>query len=173
MPGVTRSPGSANRMAKPGKKVIRFWRDGRAAEGAPLLREYGFKKPIEGSNPSLSARHNKARLERALLCLLEGDADESAGGRRPRVRQIRRERIWSPQAPEGPKPGMVSDNPSLRPRNSGVFYLPERPGEKPLAASLPCASGGLAAKCRARGLYPGARVRSMVVPVGPLATIRC
>ena len=25
------------------------------AEGTPLLREYGFKKPIEGSNPSLSA----------------------------------------------------------------------------------------------------------------------
>ncbi len=30
------------------------WRDGRAAEGAPLLREYGLI-PIEGSNPSLSA----------------------------------------------------------------------------------------------------------------------
>ena len=30
-------------------------RDGRAAEGAPLLREYGYKTPIEGSNPSLSA----------------------------------------------------------------------------------------------------------------------
>ena len=28
------------------------------AEGAPLLREYG-SKPIEGSNPSLSARYNK------------------------------------------------------------------------------------------------------------------
>ena len=25
-------------------------------EGAPLLREYGLKKSIEGSNPSLSAR---------------------------------------------------------------------------------------------------------------------
>ena len=61
MPGVTRSPGSANRMAKLGKKVKRFWRDGRAAEGAPLLREYGFKKPIEGSNPSLSARRPSPR----------------------------------------------------------------------------------------------------------------
>ena len=30
-------------------------RDGRAAEGAPLLREYGVYSPIEGSNPSLSA----------------------------------------------------------------------------------------------------------------------
>ncbi len=29
-------------------------RDGREAEGAPLLREYG-RNPIEGSNPSLSA----------------------------------------------------------------------------------------------------------------------
>jgi hypothetical protein len=31
------------------------WRDGRAAEGAPLLREYGALNSIEGSNPSLSA----------------------------------------------------------------------------------------------------------------------
>ena len=31
------------------------WRDGRVAEGAPLLREYGVKSSIEGSNPSLSA----------------------------------------------------------------------------------------------------------------------
>ena len=30
-------------------------RDGREAEGAPLLREYGLKRSIEGSNPSLSA----------------------------------------------------------------------------------------------------------------------
>ena len=34
---------------------IVIWRDGRAAEGAPLLREYGAKSSIEGSNPSLSA----------------------------------------------------------------------------------------------------------------------
>uniref|UniRef100_E6Q9D9 Uncharacterized protein n=1 Tax=mine drainage metagenome TaxID=410659 RepID=E6Q9D9_9ZZZZ len=33
----------------------RYRRDGRAAEGAPLLREYGAKHSIEGSNPSLSA----------------------------------------------------------------------------------------------------------------------
>ncbi len=31
------------------------WRDGRVAEGAPLLREYGVDSSIEGSNPSLSA----------------------------------------------------------------------------------------------------------------------
>ena len=30
-------------------------RGGRVAEGAPLLREYGAKNSIEGSNPSLSA----------------------------------------------------------------------------------------------------------------------
>ena len=33
----------------------KIWRDGRAAEGAPLLREYGVCSLIEGSNPSLSA----------------------------------------------------------------------------------------------------------------------
>lgn len=32
-----------------------MWRDGRVAEGAPLLRECGFT-PTEGSNPSLSAK---------------------------------------------------------------------------------------------------------------------
>ena len=32
-----------------------IWRGGRAAEGAPLLREYRGTTSIEGSNPSLSA----------------------------------------------------------------------------------------------------------------------
>src|SRR5919106_708257 len=38
------------------QEIVRAtWRGGRVAEGAPLLREYGSKTPIEGSNPSLSA----------------------------------------------------------------------------------------------------------------------
>ena len=36
-----------------------FRRGAREAEGAPLLREYRVKSSIEGSNPSLSARHQK------------------------------------------------------------------------------------------------------------------
>jgi hypothetical protein len=32
------------------------------AEGAPLLREYRVKSLIEGSNPSLSAKHTKALI---------------------------------------------------------------------------------------------------------------
>ena len=41
--------------------ILRFAlrRGGRVAEGAPLLREYGYKPPIEGSNPSLSAKLSK------------------------------------------------------------------------------------------------------------------
>ncbi len=35
--------------------LVEVRRDGRVAEGAPLLREYGAKNSIEGSNPSLSA----------------------------------------------------------------------------------------------------------------------
>ena len=35
------------------------WRDGRVAEGAPLLREYRDHISIEGSNPSLSAIEHK------------------------------------------------------------------------------------------------------------------
>ena len=41
------------------------------AEGAPLLREYGVKSPIEGSNPSLSARYGKTRLARVFPYLAE------------------------------------------------------------------------------------------------------
>ena len=33
------------------------WRLAREAEGAPLLREYGVKSSIEGSNPSVSASY--------------------------------------------------------------------------------------------------------------------
>ena len=39
-----------------------FRRGGREAEGAPLLREYGVKSLIEGSNPSLSAINEKPGL---------------------------------------------------------------------------------------------------------------
>jgi hypothetical protein len=39
-----------------GDEVTVTRRDGRVAEGAPLLREYRVKSSIEGSNPSLSAR---------------------------------------------------------------------------------------------------------------------
>src|SRR5688572_32593068 len=35
--------------------------DAREAEGAPLLREYGVKSSIEGSNPSVSARFKCTR----------------------------------------------------------------------------------------------------------------
>ncbi len=35
--------------------TTQFRRDGREAEGAPLLREYRVYSSIEGSNPSLSA----------------------------------------------------------------------------------------------------------------------
>lgn len=34
--------------------IAKLGRDGRVAEGAPLLREYGVYSLIEGSNPSLS-----------------------------------------------------------------------------------------------------------------------
>ncbi len=41
---------------------MEFWRGGRAAEGAPLLREYGGNS-IEGSNPSLSEDIHKVTVE--------------------------------------------------------------------------------------------------------------
>ena len=41
----------------------------RAAEGAPLLREYRVKSLIEGSNPSLSATSEKTLIFRVFLCL--------------------------------------------------------------------------------------------------------
>ncbi len=45
------------------RETISLRRGGRVAEGAPLLREYGFKKPIEGSNPSLSAKYFRKVLK--------------------------------------------------------------------------------------------------------------
>jgi hypothetical protein len=44
------------------------------AEGAPLLREYGVKNSIEGSNPSLSASFNN-RITR-LPMLLSGAIED-------------------------------------------------------------------------------------------------
>ncbi len=37
------------------------WRGGRVAEGAGLLNRYRVKRPIEGSNPSLSVLHTRMR----------------------------------------------------------------------------------------------------------------
>ena len=45
-----------------------MWRDGRVAEGAPLLRAYRFT-PIEGSNPSLSA--TLSALSRCVLQVVD------------------------------------------------------------------------------------------------------
>jgi hypothetical protein len=55
--GIPSPGGPPSRVSPPGWKITvscPVRRGGRAAEGAPLLREYGVK-PIEGSNPSLSA----------------------------------------------------------------------------------------------------------------------
>ena len=46
--------GAQRRVTRAPNPVKEFWRGGRVAEGAPLLRAYRVK-PIEGSNPSLSA----------------------------------------------------------------------------------------------------------------------
>ena len=45
--------------AGPAKRVscAAFGEMAEPVEGAPLLREYGVKSSIEGSNPSLSANH--------------------------------------------------------------------------------------------------------------------
>ena len=55
-------------------------RDGRVVEGAPLLREYGVKSLIEGSNPSLSGicfYAPVAQLDRVSGYELEGREFES------------------------------------------------------------------------------------------------
>ena len=44
-----------------------LWRDGREAEGAPLLREYRVKSLIEGSNPSLSAIHRNMHISAVFI----------------------------------------------------------------------------------------------------------
>jgi hypothetical protein len=59
------------------------------AEGAPLLREYGYKTPIEGSNPSLSAKLKRPRKglfnlgERGCRVCLNGNIlDEAENAKR-------------------------------------------------------------------------------------------
>ena len=44
-----------------------FRRLAREAEGAPLLREYGVKSSIEGSNPSVSATRLLMRLQHVAI----------------------------------------------------------------------------------------------------------
>ncbi len=53
-PPLLVSPGRSH-PAYGAEQPAEFWRVGREAEGAPLLREYGVNSSIEGSNPSLSA----------------------------------------------------------------------------------------------------------------------
>ena len=49
-----------------------LWRDGRVAEGAPLLRAYRGNF-IEGSNPSLSAITKKPDFKSGFLVMAERD----------------------------------------------------------------------------------------------------
>ncbi len=67
-------------------------RGGRAAEGAPLLREYGVK-PIEGSNPSLSA----TSWQRAQPALVSHENDPErwpSGLRRTLGKRVYRKVPW-------------------------------------------------------------------------------
>src|SRR4249919_437641 len=57
-------------------------------EGAPLLREYGLKRSIEGSNPSLSANSRRGGTRFGVLPLLL--LMERAVWTNPPVRQTRR-----------------------------------------------------------------------------------
>src|SRR5690554_5824946 len=58
------------------------WRGGRAAEGAPLLREYRGKTSIEGSNPSLSANQSprRAGTKHAPVAQLDRASDYGSEG---------------------------------------------------------------------------------------------
>ena len=96
-------------------RTIELRRDGRAAEGAPLLREYGFKKPIEGSNPSLSARKRNTRLVRVFRFLLgvRTLAARRAGRGFDKFAGSEFGRCSEAEAPAGRGPGMVRDYPSL------------------------------------------------------------
>ena len=57
------------------------------AEGAPLLRAYR-RNPIEGSNPSLSARYKSARLCRAFLYLVGRVGEKPRGSKAATAAQM-------------------------------------------------------------------------------------
>jgi hypothetical protein len=67
-----------------------LWRDGRVAEGAPLLRAYRGNF-IEGSNPSLSAIYKKPDFKSGFLYMAERDC----------LRSLRFERRVASQTAEG------------------------------------------------------------------------
>ena len=78
------------------------WRDGRVAEGAPLLREYGVCSLIEGSNPSLSETKHApvAQLDRVPGYELGGREFESLRARQtksPKKQKKEPEPIRPPQ----------------------------------------------------------------------------
>lgn len=66
------------------------WRDGREAEGAPLLREYGVKNLIEGSNPSLSA--SRIHVNDAPVAQLDRVPGYEPGGRE--FESLRAHQYW-------------------------------------------------------------------------------
>ncbi len=77
-----RAHGSIERAPR-GPVTIRSWRDGRAAEGAPLLREYGVYSSIEGSNPSLSANvHGRGFQPAGVASDVSLGSFDRRGGRR-------------------------------------------------------------------------------------------
>ena len=59
---IRKEDGSEGELLTPEAGSRRSRRDAREAEGAPLLREYGCKTPIQGSNPCLSASNARSRL---------------------------------------------------------------------------------------------------------------
>ncbi len=81
------------------------------AEGAPLLRAYR-RNPIEGSNPSFSARHKRARQRRAFLCLAEKESGKNPPVRKPRSGADRAKR--GPEGARNLRPRKFRVNPSFR-----------------------------------------------------------
>ncbi len=75
-------------------------RDGREAEGAPLLREYGVNSSIEGSNPSLSAiclsngPAQRAHKQNKHVVGFEPSIIQSTGSSRGSRSRPRQRRLW-------------------------------------------------------------------------------
>lgn len=68
-----------------GRRRIRS--DAREAEGAPLLREYGVKSSIEGSNPSHSANGtDKPPIPAAFLCAQQQPRERASVSNHPSCR---------------------------------------------------------------------------------------
>ncbi|GEM_PF-5367093 len=111
------------------RRAARQWRGGRAAEGAPLLREYTGKTCIESSNLSLSARRQRVTVQTVTLFAFNFMQLHSFLALRT-----------SPRTPESPSRQPRCQTPTNGPWHRGLRCARRTEGHLPPDQGRPCCS---------------------------------